>query len=104
MGLPLLLTAAPICAAFCSNAVADMRAEGEGNWWSFRSELDDENMAPADTLRGFGGMGMRSCGSVNGGEGRRGTCCWKGEAMVEAMAPRRANLLFSSVKASQKAL
>lgn len=86
------LTAAPICAAFCSKAVADMRAaeEEEGKWWSL--EMEDENMDPAERLKGFGGIGIRSWwGSVMGGE-------------AAIVAPRLASLLLSSVKASQYAL
>lgn len=46
-----------------------MRAEGEGKWWpSVAEEMEDENMGPADRFKGFGGIGIRSWGSVNGGE------------------------------------
>lgn len=114
---PRLLTAAPICAAFCSRAVADMRAEGEGKWWpSVAEEMEDENMGPADRFKGFGGIGIRSWGSVNGGE-RTGVWerrCWSGWGWkegalmaVEAIVVATwwdTNLLFSSVKASQNAL
>ena len=126
---PPLLTAAPICAAFCNRAVADMRAEEEEKrWLSFWKvvgvvellEMEDENMDPADRFKGFGGIGIRSWGSVvNGsermpGRERRRESGWGWKELGPLMAVEEAivvapwwaltNLLCSSAKASQNAL
>lgn len=78
------VTVAPICAAFCSRAVADMCGDPAARWSPFSSnmfelswrdgeEVDErllENTVPAMVvllLKGFGaGIGISSCGSDNG--------------------------------------
>jgi len=78
------VTVAPICAAFCSSAVADMCGDPAARWGPFSSnmfelswrdgeEVDErllENTVPAMAvllLKGFGaGIGISSCGSDSG--------------------------------------